>query len=89
VIIPVFKTGVSRVLPGSGRFDSDTLPPFIFSGLAILELAGIREPPKKLAHNKAHVKRHSGKAGGRFRGQLVLNPVYDNYLRAARLYSTT
>jgi len=33
VIIPVFKTGVSRVLPGSGRFDSDTLPPFIFNRL--------------------------------------------------------
>jgi len=30
---PIFKTGVSRVLPGSGRFDSDTLPPFIFSRL--------------------------------------------------------
>lgn len=27
VSVPVFKTGVSRVLPGSGRFDSDTLPP--------------------------------------------------------------
>ena len=24
---PVFKTGESRVSPGSGRFDSDTLPP--------------------------------------------------------------
>ena len=29
--LPVFKTGVSRVNPGSGRFDSDTLPPILGS----------------------------------------------------------
>ena len=28
---PVFKTGESRVSPGSGRFDSDTLPPMFSS----------------------------------------------------------
>jgi hypothetical protein len=39
--LPIFKTGVSRVHPGSGRFDSDTLPPFSFrhlGGLCLLRI---------------------------------------------------
>jgi hypothetical protein len=38
---PVFKTGESRVSPGSGRFDSDTLPPNVqlFDRTLILALS--------------------------------------------------
>jgi len=42
VNLPVFKTGVSRVNPGSGRFDSDTLPPFVSLGQRLLSISGNR-----------------------------------------------
>jgi hypothetical protein len=37
---PVFKTGESRVSPGSGRFDSDTLPPISTSLAKPFQLSG-------------------------------------------------
>jgi hypothetical protein len=80
---PIFKTGVSRVLPGSGRFDSDTLPP-----VPSLR-SGFRQRPFGSAQGPASASVSLTPAKRPKFGSDTHPPVFSRWSRSRRSRNTT